>query len=214
MDFWWDTLYRSGWFWRTIQCISRNSSPGCLGRSHNIQEMDGMHCPGPGRSHKIQKMVGYTVPVWVVLANDTVYQLQQFTRLSGSVAQYIGNGWDALPGSRLDEQHTENGGIYCTGLALCISWMGYSTQVVVPNVSVATGRPTLGYETNIVFEYYTNRPDIIRSRAPLICLLTIPANHVPILSIRTFEVGRKDVKQFRLKYCTLQSNYCRLPTRP
>jgi hypothetical protein len=81
---WWDTLYRSGWSWRTIQCISCNSSPGCPGRSHNIQEMDGMHCPGPGRSHKIQKMAGYTVLVWVVLANNTVYQSQQFAWVSGS----------------------------------------------------------------------------------------------------------------------------------
>jgi hypothetical protein len=97
---------------------------------HNIQEMDGMHCPGPGRMHKIQKMAGYTVPAWVVLANDTVYQLQQFARVPGLVAQYTGNGWDALPGSGSDAQNTENGGIHCRS-----GWFWRTIQCISCNSS-------------------------------------------------------------------------------
>jgi hypothetical protein len=72
-------------------------------------------------------MVGYTVPVWVVLANDTVYQLQQFTWVSRSDAQNTGNGWDALPGSGSDAHNTENGRIHCTSLGGSGEW--YSVLV-------------------------------------------------------------------------------------
>jgi hypothetical protein len=115
MDFWWDTLYWSGWFWQTIQCISRNSLPGCPGQMHNIQEMDGMHCPGPGRTHRIQKMVGYTTGLG---GSDERYSVSTISHnsLPGCL------GWshniqemDGC-GSGSDAQNTDNGGIHCTSL--------------------------------------------------------------------------------------------------
>jgi hypothetical protein len=56
---------------------------------HKIQEMDGMHCPGLGQTHIIQKMAGYIVPVWVVLANNTVYQLQQLRGPRSGLEKYF-----------------------------------------------------------------------------------------------------------------------------
>jgi hypothetical protein len=81
--------------------------------------------------------VGYTVPVWVALANDTVYQSQQFAQVSGSVAQYTGNGWDALPGSGSDAQNTENGRIHCAGLGG--SGERYSVSVVTVHLGAQVG---------------------------------------------------------------------------
>jgi hypothetical protein len=92
----------------------------------------------------------------MVLANDTVYQSQQFAQVSGLVVQYTGNGWDALPRSRLDAQHTETVGY--TVLVWVVDRSPESQgeyEIVIISESYYIMSPT----TIFIKQDYTNRSD-------------------------------------------------------